>query len=328
MLSINTRTLPNELPALEAMRNRGHGEVAYDPEYWELDYRSRRYLEELTSGDLEKRFEGTVRSLSAFANPGRVDVPIDIYLGAWYWFRKDHQIRLEYFLRGEQEPTFPYPISSNFFEEFEVGDFASGQNMIFRYTTLSRALDLVRDGIFYVGSAAKYQDPSLNVAQRDDELTKSSFMLKKHVTITTEDGRVIKPLSDVRRSVTASNYNQVSFCTHWDSRMFDYFETEVCIVVNELEEFRARLMEAGKEKFNNWYFECLPVQYFDPYELLRNERPTAVLSKDISFAYQREFRVFWDAMEQFSEIGPQTLNLGVCKDIMQIYRPDGSVVAI
>ena len=109
------------MPTEEAMKSWGQNEVSYEPELWELEYVTYRYLSGLADHDLLHRYRTVVRSMPSYIAEKRAVIPINSYQSAWYWYRKEHQTRLEFALRNLEPPDVSIaPRQETFLPETQV----------------------------------------------------------------------------------------------------------------------------------------------------------------------------------------------------------------
>ena len=50
------------------MKSWGHNHTAYDPEFWEFQYRVHRYLGRLTDDELRMRYDGLLRNIQSIVS--------------------------------------------------------------------------------------------------------------------------------------------------------------------------------------------------------------------------------------------------------------------
>lgn len=131
----------------------------------------------------------------------------------------------------------------------------------------------------------------------------------------------------MQRTIGGPQYHLICFSCVWDTKLFEEFEADTCVAIADSSEFSRRVEEAGKVLFPGWYYIDCPVQYFDPYELGRNEYIDSSLSKDFRFAYQNEYRILWSNIEGVPIHGFQFINIGSSHDIMTMYDPLGREIS-
>jgi hypothetical protein len=182
---------------------------------------------------------------------------------------------------------------------------------------------MVEKGSIRIGPASFYRDLERDVARADEERAKSSFMPGEYTRVTTQDGNEIPIIGDVRRTVSASDYFVLCMSCDWDPALFEDFGADSCVIVRDPEAFAQRLELAVKLILDGWYFHHNPVEYFDPYEMPRNQYFDAAMCKDFRFAYQREYRFLWMHMGGQEAAGFKFLELGPLEGIADLYFRKG-----
>ncbi|MYA95835.1 MAG: hypothetical protein F4X91_05445 [Nitrospinae bacterium] len=328
---IKRLTLPKGYPTPEAMKSCNQNVHSYNPDIWELDYVTYRYLSRIAENDLQNRYHEIIRNMHSYTGPERDPIPLDSYQSSWYWFRKEHQTRLEFALRELEPPVLPK--LNHVLETFNKSgpthpDIPDGTKIIFRYGKRKYMRQMVEQGRVRFSPAELYESEENNAARRDDELHKHSYMPGQYTTIRRESGEVTKPIGDIKRTVTGSKYHLVCFSCVWNVELFEDFQADTCVAVSAPEEFAKRLEVASEPVFPGWYFLDMPVQYFDPYEMRKNEIFDSTISKDFRLAYQNEYRILWSQMNASPIDGFQFVEIGPAQDIMTMYDVDGREIPL
>ncbi|HUD10993.1 MAG TPA: hypothetical protein VMS08_01160 [Candidatus Saccharimonadia bacterium] len=302
----------------------------YEPDCWELQYENRRYLAGMESDQLAKRYVAIVRNFRVFVRPECDVVPIHCYFGSWYWYRKEHQSRYEFFQRNLDPPCAPPTqvvsvpdvpaISSQRFPDAKI---------IFRYGN-SDAMRKSFSGSVRITAAPIYDSSEMNEARSDDELNKHTFLPALYTTLRTADGQNIELMSDIRRTSSSPDYYILCASCEWSDELFQAFNADTCLVIRKPEIFADRLSSAAAAvaELKGWYFHHGPVHYFDPYEWKLDDPFLAPNSKDFRFAYQREYRFLWNPLRlNVSAVAIRTLQLGPLNDIAELYDASGTRLA-
>lgn len=100
MQILDSLKLPDELPTEEALRSWGQNIHDYEPEFWELQYDNYRYLKNINHEQLFERYRNIRRNFLVLTGKIRNVIPINSFLSSWYWYKKEHQTRYEFFLRN------------------------------------------------------------------------------------------------------------------------------------------------------------------------------------------------------------------------------------
>ncbi len=291
--------LPTSYPSMNAIKSGKQNIHNYESEFWELEYEVYRYLSGLDEGSLNQRYQKLLFNLRRLISKERNIFPIQSFLSSWYWFKKEHQTRLEYYLRGKKPPqTHLSNIKWNTKDNAPAWPKSPNScDVIFRYGEKQFIEPLLYNGQLRIYSASKYIEGSEDDARTDDELTKTIFLPKSLTRVTTIDGQEIPLRCDVSRSVTNKDYYVYCASCGYHTELFRDFNADCCIVIDQPGEFECRIRDAMKSIVPSWYFTAVPVEYFDPYKLGENERINTILSKDFQYAYQMEYRYSWFSTE-------------------------------
>ena len=325
---IERLALPKSYPTPEAMKSFGQNEDHYNPDLWELEYVPCRYLSGMANSTLQNRYRTIIRNMRSYTEPERDRIPIISYQSSWYWFRKEYQTRLEFALQGIEQPTLNHEYQNTNESGAAHWKVPNGTKNIFRYGKREYMRQMVEQGMVRFSPAESYEGEENNEARRDDERQKHSYIPSRYTTVTHQSGQRLKVMGDVRRTIGGPNYHLVCFSCVWDSDLFEDFQADTCVEVTDPAEFAERLEEAGRSVFLDWYFHHCPVQYFDPYERIKNEAYDSAMSKDFQFAYQNEYRIIWSQMTAAPVDGFQFVDIGPAQDIMKMYDRDGREIRL
>jgi hypothetical protein len=185
--------------------------------------------------------------------------------------------------------------------------------VLFRYGERRWLKEMVEFGRLRIKAAALYAEMESDPARQDNEITKESYMPGGHVTITLPGGKTVRPIGDVKRSVTGTDYFVYCVANDWDPELFADFNADACVIIRDPDAFAQRL-KAAANQLKDWYFHYNPVEYFDTHERRQHERIDNAMSKDFRFAYQRETRFIWAGFGR-TATGHIDLNLGSLADI-------------
>lgn len=313
MPRVQSLALPASLPHPDAMESWGSNRHFYEPELWELEYQTYRYLGRVADADLVARYSAIVRNMKALLAADRDVIPIQSFLSSWFWFRKEHQTRLEFLLRGNAVPAASDARLLGCGRDTAPlrPQHPNAADVLFRYGERKYLLSMLSHGAIRIGPASRYRNMEGDVARSDEECSKTAFLPGQYTRISTMDGRDIPVKGDVSQSVSAPDYYFLCMSCDWDLSLFDDFGADSCLIIRNLETFAARLETAFASVLPGWYFHHNPVEYFDPYERAHNQYFDATICKDFRFAYQREYRFLWfppegDAVTDYklSEAGP------------------------
>jgi hypothetical protein len=200
--------LPSHLPADETLKSWGHKELNYSPEFWEFEYLTHRYLENVDEECLIRRYQSIAKNLRRLVSEERHVIPIDSFLSSWYWYRKEHQTRVEFHMRGLPLPSDipePSPIGQNG-ESPPLPSYPNAGDVLFRFGSSKYMKPMVEQGQIRIGPASQYIEGTPNDPRSDDELNKHAYLPGKNTRITTLSGEELSVIGDVRRTVCFQNY--------------------------------------------------------------------------------------------------------------------------
>jgi len=288
-LLIQPLPLPRSLPHASAIASTGSSPERYAPAFWENEYRTRRYLARVSQLALELRYKSIVQNLVTLVAEERDVIPLTSALSSWYWFRKEYQARLEFYLR-----QVPIPVPDLSLYSLRTGpakpEFPNAGDVLFRYGQKAHLQQMLNDGVVRLGSAISYAQMEYDAARQDDEATKTSYLPGEYARVATTDGREIPIIGDITRRTSTSNYYLLCFTSEWDSRMFTAYEADSCLLIKDGDRLHKRLSGACEMAFVECISSLVPIHYFDPYDMMAREPSNPILIKDFRFAYQQEWR--------------------------------------
>jgi hypothetical protein len=256
--------------------------------------------------------------MRALVRADRHVIPIRSFHSSWYWYRKEHQTRLEFEMRGVPVPIPPPDgrIDASQVDAPVQSSSPSGGDILFKYGKRFHMEEMVKEGRVRITPASEYQNPQLGDARADDELAKHSFKPGQYSKVITQDGTAIPIIGDIRRTVSMPDYYMLCLSCDWNVSLFEAFDNaDSCVVIHDVETFAQRLDLAAREHLTDWYFHYNPVQYFDPFEMAKDEYFNAGMCKDFKFAFEREYRFLWVNLTGGEANGYKYLNLGPLTDI-------------
>lgn len=319
MQKIPSLSLPDTLPHEEAIKSWGQNIHDYEPEVWEFQYEMYSYLKNLDNGELIERYKYLCRNFQVLTGRERHVIPINSFLSSWYWFRKEHQTRYEIIKRSlplpysipEPKPDIKKPFNP-------IGP--NSCDILFRYGQLEFMRKIVEEGKIRISPATMYKDGHSLDPRTDDEINKHRWELGEHIRITTQDGKQMPIIGDLKRTVsTTNNYYTLCLSCDFEPIIFTLFGYDSCVVVKNPDEFAARLEKEAKKILPYWYFHHNPTEYFDPHEQTKNQYFDATMCKDFSYAYQMEYRFLWHPQGTANAKEYIELNVGPLCDICELY---------
>jgi hypothetical protein len=258
-------------------------------------------------------------NLNVFWSEERQKISIRNVYSAWYWLRKEHQVRLEMSLRNlTPRLMIVLPV-----DDVHAPARPSGPNfgdLLFRFSKTEWLVRTLREGHLWINDGTTFLNRALGSARADDELKKTRNFLAERTRLMLRDGREIQAPSDITWHVEGPPYFLFSTSSDFHFYLFDAFAgSDACLVIHDSVTFVERMNAALHTTYPGWDFGEYPVHYFDPYEpASADEKLHPFTSKDFSHAFQMEWRYV------FVPPGPVTekhieLYLGPCHDIASLY---------
>ena len=209
--------LPQNCPGQELMNSLGRNRQDYDPHIWTYRYAMvDRCLSGLEEDELRARYRAILRNMRSYSRPDRDFIPINDYRSSWYWFRKEHQTRLEFALRGIERPLPRHDARGANESGPSYMQTEDGKAVMFRYGELKYMREMVERGVIRFAPATTYENETQNAARQDDELERKSYLFDTPVTLIVQEGdlkgtRIDLHAERLERAVPTSLYHLVCF---------------------------------------------------------------------------------------------------------------------
>jgi len=220
------------------------------------------------------------------------------------------------------EAAVRFEASANYVQRRTVRPITFGPDCYAKFGTKKHILPAL-SGKLFIQPAAKYNDPSLNAAQLDDELQhhvrSPNERLMMRLIGLDEHGNEFeaKPhWGELFRYMNVPNFYVWCCGLGYDARLFSEFEADAALVVKDKAAFEDRFTRAMAEQLPDAVIGHGPIQYYDPYTTRRDELMPA-FSKNIKYLYQNEYRFTWQFQEE-RELKPFLVELGPLHDIAEI----------
>ena len=319
MHKIQSLELPERLPTPDALKSWGQNEHDYEPEFWEFQYELYRYLKNPGDDMLEQRYRYIHRNFCILVRPERHIIPINSGLSSWYWYRKEHQTRYEFFLRKLPLPL-PHPFPRGKFTAPIRSRGPNSCDILFRFGESQFMKPFVEKGEIRISHASSYKDGPVSDPRTDDELKIHRYLPGHHTKVATKEGKKIPIIGDLHETYSIPmDYYTLCMSTDFEPYIFEEFDYDSCVIIKNPDQFAIRLEASTKSLLPNWYFHHNPVEYFDPYEPYKNQCLDPVMCKDFSFAYQMEYRAIWHPPDNKSAKDYINVRIGSLEDICEIY---------
>lgn len=187
------------------------------------------------------------------------------------------------------------------------------------------------EGVLRVAPASGFNDPSLNSAQRDDELlhwavTPNQQLMMRVIGLDEHGNEVEVPVEkgELFRGMTVPDFYVWCCGFGYDARLFHEFQADAVIVIRDMDQFQSRFSAAMQTVLPGWTMKDGPLTYYDPYNV-RREELTPVFSKNLRYLHQNEYRFAWSSPLGEKTSKPLFPVLGRLSDIAEYYEIDGSV---
>lgn len=306
----------------------------FDPELWRLVDHATVTLRNVDAESLIQRYRDIVVSLVWLRRPSSDIEPLDNgHYSTFWWLRMLIQTEAELARRNIENVQLPdVPAVDTL-----IADCVPERDTRFRvWARVSKRGYLLKTlfaGEIWFSPAEGFADAALNTAQRDDELRRHRSRPGQQIKIVGPRGQLVTPMGDVKFTRKSTTYWLSSWSTGPDLRLIDEFGeggsgVDACIVVWEPSEFDERINAAVERDHPGWLYASFPVQYIDQYEMVRMERLGVSMTKDFSFARQRELRLGLSPTSPSAiPTGGFLVKAGSIEDIAGVYDRNGSLIA-
>jgi hypothetical protein len=309
-------TVPSVKPHEKAINNKHE----YDQDFWELDYAMTGYLSGVLDDELFSRHLAIIKNMQSLTSPDRHTIPISCFLSSWYWFRKEHQTRYEMAKRDLPLPaeTKDLPLLEPTNQRTHIRPIRpNAGNILYRYTEPKFAEAFLKKGSVYLSCATKMSSHKGDKARFDIETSKSRFSSKDNIKFTTMGGKNIPIISDLKRTSSSPDYYLFCVSTDYDPILLNELGG-ACVAIKDPEKFSLKLQQWGEVNMPDWFFGEFPIEYYDPYEHIKNHVTAASMTKGFEFAYQREFRFAFGSTAGLNAVPIPPIELGNLEDIAEI----------
>ena len=297
------------------------------------EYKQNRFMAHLPRTCLDDRAVGVFNNTYQIDKYGRIKLePNDPR--TYYWQDRFSEVLQEYAERGIPMEDYAQYLANDkdlnrgldgaFRKAGKItGSFTAPPNpYIVKYGSYPHMLDLQKNGQVRIAAAQSYNDASLNPARRDEEMRREVDWDSSILPYSLPGGTpsyVANP-KPLRLSSTLSiDTNYYVFCVSETlrARLFNDFEANAALVINNPSEFESRLRAALASHCPTWTFDSDRVEYFDPL----NVSPYDVklpFWKDFAYAYQEEIRFTLYPPKPTGHLSPLFLDIGSLEDISEL----------
>lgn len=288
-------------------------------------------MEYLSNEDLEERTKDVFFNMTILTPKGQIGLH-DINNKGLYWIIKWTHILEEFQLRYG---SFPNGFTNGFMKDAPTinptyPNIPPSKLAIDRIDGLkagyiykfgkSKFLDpMFKYGKIRIAPASLYNDPSLNKAIQDDEL--SFFVSNRSENVFYMDKKEdnsIPTFGNVTFHLKAtSNYYVHCFASKYTLREYDDFEADTCIVVTEPRTLFKKMQKSVSQKLPDFKGFASPVKYLDPL-VCTPEEVNILFCKHFKYSYQNEVRTIWVPPSPIQYLEPLHIEIGSMEKYAQI----------
>jgi hypothetical protein len=307
---------------------------------WRKQYRQKRYMEHLNIEELRRRAADVMTNVVELTAEAEIGV-VPLHTDGEAWWQKWTHVLEEFQLRFGPYPAgwskealtdFPYPRVEYPPVPPEYLALASRGDLLLKFGKRAHMEAMVEHGQIRIAPASGYQDPSLNAAVHDDELSFESIAPPgfKVMVSTNPDGPFV-PVGGTRelRMKSTSPTDYFVYCMSFSARprLFGDFEADTCVVITDPKGFIERVVAAVGPVLPGYAHARGKVKYADPH--FDHGRMVIAMTKHFRFAYQREFRMIWVPPVARADLEPFFITVGSLRDIATLITlPAQAVQAI
>lgn len=265
-------------------------------ELWIQDYRQNRYMKYLSIEQLNDRLRYLIENLTTLELNGKIGMR-NIAVRPW------HQLIIKFTHTCEELKLRGGMPQSNFLADSAVPKSMIGMSERLKKINrlaASKKPHLIKFGnskhlgqrSFKVSLASSFSDPSLNIAQMDDEMKAIFNLNPEEVEATDADGNEIEITGTVDISFNLDRDYYI-FCSsdRFDARLFGDFEADSCLFIYDSNKFSEELIEKVAQKVEIEDYAYDSVRYLDPIDPATNgSEPIIEYYKHIKYLYQHEYR--------------------------------------
>jgi len=183
---------------------------------------------------------------------------------------------------------------------------------------------MLQSGVFRLSPASRYRD-SENPAIRDTELEFTEELYGAIVSapengdycIPMDRWKPIPMIGTMKGKLTSeSDYYTACFSNTYNSRLFDDFDADACILIKDPMRFVELVRRCASEKLPDWRFSKGNVSYRDPFQPTSDD--SIVYAKHFRYWYQNEFRFAWQSPANVQVLEYLSLTLGSLRDFCDL----------
>lgn len=208
----------------------------------------------------------------------------DKIFGNFIFFYEDKELIIESIKQRKLDDIYCFKIKENYEEKYSMFVNCSIEKNLYRFMSKKRALEAYYEGSFRINNALDFVKDEHNKARKDNE----NLIMQNlnNCVITNVKSRKNFNATNVVKSTYTLDINNYILCMayEFDSRLFKEFDSDICLVITDPEEFKSRI----KNSIDNYTLISHRVYYGDLVPIMG-----IMFCKDKMFKIQKEFRFLW-----------------------------------
>ncbi len=292
---------------------------------WRKNYLSNRYLASLSLSGLESRLDDILINLLFFSKDGSISFDQTSQMNGLVerFVHVDEEMRERglsiNLVNKASEYKEKYPNILKAITVWNDRKPLTGDYLV-KFSKKEYLEQMIDFGKIRVSDAGFYNDPSLNLAVRDNELSQTIILphgTKIRKKMSSGEYEEIKGIQSI--SLT-NNYpeNFYVYCLTktYQHRLFDDFNADACLLIYDLKKFFDRFLNCLKKSYSDWQLKSGDVRYNDPFfPPISSDIP---FNKHFRFWYQSEFRIAIKPKKPEEKLGPIYLEIGSLTDCCEL----------
>lgn len=292
---------------------------------WRKMYLSKRYLSYLSVSDLESRLNDILINMLVFLKDGSLSFDQSSYSSGL--IERLVHLKEEMSLRGMSidflnkatEYKSKYPNILKAIKTWNDREFLMGEYLV-KFSKKEYLEPIKNFGKFRLNPASFYDDPSLNLAVRDNELLQKTVLpqdTKFKRRMPTGEYEEIKGIQNISMTNNYSTDFYVYCMTKtYQHRLFDDFSADACLLIHDLNFFLDKFLNCLKANYSDWLLKSGKVWYNDPFfPPISSDIP---FNKHFRFWYQSEFRIAFKPKISIKKLEPIDLEIGSLVDCCEL----------
>jgi len=292
---------------------------------WRKMYLSNRYLTHLSLSDLESRLDDILINLLIFSKDGSLSFDQSSQMNGLVerFVHLDEEMSQRgmsiNLINKATEYKEKYPNIVKAIKTWNDRKPLMGEYLV--KFSKKEYLNQIKDfGKIRVNTASFYDDPSLNLAVRDDELSQTIILPQGTKIRKRMPFWEYEEIKEIQNISMTNNYptNFYVYCMTktYQHRLFDDFNVDACLLFYDLKKFLDRFLNCLKTSYPNWLLKSGEVWYNDPFSPpISSDIP---FNKHFRFWYQSEFRIAIKPKKPVEKLEPIDLEIGSLVDCCEL----------